>query len=172
MKQFSQSEFKQFCDISNIDLPDSNLDIGRDLFFKDIIHRTIVLHISKSDQHVYLFDLISSILSLDSSWILVPRYQYKKDFKLFNTQYTNEFLTFDRADIKDICEYLIRYLDKLCVVSDDLYLVSQSGDVIVRYDHHIYVSGLTIYINNIIKSNKLLIGLNTLGAELELYFED
>jgi len=58
------------------------------------------------------------------------------------------------------------------VVSDDLYLVSQSGDVIVRYDHHIYASGLTIYINNIIKSNELLVGLNTLGTELDLYFED
>jgi hypothetical protein len=48
---------------------------------------------------------------LDSSWILVPRYQYKKDVKLFNTQYADEFLAFDRADIKLIIPISSKDLD-------------------------------------------------------------
>lgn len=57
-------------------------------------------------------------------------------------------------------------------MTDDLFLVSRSGNIIVSYDHHAIDGGLSIDLNDLNATGILLQKLNDFGAELELYYRN
>ena len=54
----------------------------------------------------------------------------------------------------------------------DLYVLSKNGNVLITWDHHTADEGLRIELHSISDASRLLVSLNELGAELDLYYSD
>ena len=57
----------------------------------------------------------------------------------------------------------------LGATSADLYSLGASGKALVTWDHHATDEGLRIELRQVDDSNRVLISLNELGAELEVF---
>lgn len=172
MKILSHSDFQNFCVQSGIEFPNSKSvkKIGKYLSFKIGPKRTVVIHIVESDSGEYLTRLFQAVLSVETTWILSSRVRYRGDVNFGDLKLNQEVITVTNSDKNIFSKFLFEYLHKLRSVSDDLFIVGHSGNVIIKYDHHIFSDGLDIYMNDIKKTSKLLKSLNELGAELNLYY--
>lgn len=170
MNVIKKSEFFEFCAKSKIEIAGSHLSIGNELSFQGSPWRTVVVYFAKSDFPAYFSELFLTVLKIESSWIFFPRYSYYDGFKIHGNQYHDEALSFDRSELESFRDILVDYREadnyyKGC----DLYVISESGDILITYDHHLEDTGLRIFLNDIEKTGKLLVALNALGAEVELY---
>lgn len=170
MNIIKKSEFFEFCAKSKIEIADSNLNIGQYLSFKDSPWRTLVVYAIRNDIPTYLQELFLTILETESSWLLCPRYRYHGGLNHHGNQYHDEILSFDCSELNSLRDILVDYWEarNFCY-GDDLYIISESGDILISYDHHLEDTGLIIFLNDIEKTGKLLVVLNTLGAEIQLY---
>jgi len=57
----------------------------------------------------------------------------------------------------------------LGATSADLYSLGTSGNALVTWDHHTADGGLTVELRRVDDSNRLLLSLNEIGAELEVF---
>ena len=169
MKIIDKAKFRDFCENSNIDLPDRKLNIGRELTYRDSPLRTIVIHVVESDSNKYILKLFDTILSIERFWILTPRFTYNDRLKIRGVKYQEESITFEPSEKEELCEYLLNHRDNLRSIVDDLYLLGESGNVIMLYDLHMEADGLPIFLNDISQAGKLLLNLNSLGAEFEVF---
>ncbi len=172
MKIIDQSKFQDFCEKSNIAIPDPKLNIGKELTYRDGPLRTIVIHVVESDSNEYIFKLLDAILSIERFWILTPRFIYHDQLKIRGVQYQEESITFDPSEKEELCAYLLHHRNNLRSISDDLYLLGESGNVIMPYDHHMEADGLPIFLININQAGKLLLSLNSFGAEFEVFYSN
>lgn len=149
-------EFSEICDRAGIKISAPSLGIGRELTYLSGARRTIIVHFAESDFPDFWKKSLFNIFSLKPSWILINRYG---DFD------GQRFLTTE-------LDHFVKVLaEKYIVVSqtyDDLYIVSDDGQMIVSYSHSMLEEGLVLFISNIDLAGEALVCLNALGSELEL----
>lgn len=170
MKPIEDKIFKQICDDNGIVIPDGKLGIGKDIHFDRGPLRTLVIYFGKEDYPDYLCNILTIIMDLDDSWLLIPRFFIPTVFKI-NDQYNRySSFSFEKQEFELLIDTLAKYRSDLCCISDDIYLLSHCGKIILKYDHHFQNDGLAVFINDIEISNKLLLSLNKIDTELELFY--
>lgn len=156
MSDISTEQLNKFLAKAGIAVAGSELDIGHELSFRNGPTRTIVIHFAESDFPVHFKKTMETILSVEPRWFLVPR----------ESVYMASF--FKNGELSLLIDRLISHLPSLTNVGEDLYLVGESGSIIVFYDHHFKEDGLEIDFSDIEKAGFLLSQLNELGSEVEL----
>jgi hypothetical protein len=149
-------EFSEICDSAGIKIPAPSLGIGRELTYLSGARRTIIVHFAQSDFPGVWKNSVFKILSLKPSWILINRFG---DFE------GQKFLTTELDNFVDVLA------EKYIAVSktyDDLYIVSDDGQMIISYSHSMLEEGLVLSTSNIDLAGEVLVCLNALGSELEL----
>jgi|GEM_PF-3446105 len=172
MEIIDNSKFTSFCDEHGIHLPDKKIGVGRYPSFKPEALRTINVHLLKSDIPDYLLELLKIILKVENEWILSSKFRYIKKLNGLAELANVDAVIFERREQREICDYLSILLNYIRCLTDDLFLLSKSGNIIIRYDHHVISDGLSISLNDINMAGSLLLGLNEMGVELELFYYD
>jgi hypothetical protein len=172
MKTITLSELSDFCSGASISIPKSDVGIGNDLSFFDCPARTVVIHFSETDVPDYLQKILNIIFSVDRAWLLVPRFQFQPDWNIPNTTENDAAILFESNAITELSTLLVKRLQYIKSFTEDLFIISGSGNLLMRFDHHFLDEGLDLYVKDIKKSNQLLVALNDIGSELEVYYNN
>jgi hypothetical protein len=148
------------------------LGIGREISYVDTPRRTIVVHFAKSDAVEYVRSVMSRILDADEEWLLLSRYGSVSDLGLLTPASNSAAISFAQAEQPALVEYLCTRPTNAGSISADLYLLSRKGNSLVTWDHHTADEGLVVHLKSIADTNRLLVSLNELGAELEVFYCD
>lgn len=170
MKTLTISELSDFCSRANILIPKPDVGIGNDLSYCEYPVRTVVVHFSETDIPDYLLKILNSMFSLDQSWLLVPRFKFQSDWNIPRTTENYAALVYENDDITQLSTILLKRLEYIKSFTEDLFIISGSGHMIMRFDHHFLDEGLDLYLKDIKTSNRLLVTLNNIGTELEIYY--
>jgi hypothetical protein len=132
--------------------------------------RLVVVHFAESQSSEYISGVFAQVLALDKTWYIVPRYGSVSDLDFSSDVRDAAALNADQTDTERLLSFLLNYFEALQKMrGNDLYLLAGTGQIIVAYDHHSPDEGLAIYLNDVLLSGQLLMSLNKLGAELELF---
>jgi hypothetical protein len=134
--------------------------------------RAIVVRFGSTDGSDYIADTVSIILSSQDSWLLIPRYGPAAQLSSLTTIPEAEALSFGANERGQLCTYLCTRDMTMGSVSQDIYVVSANGNTMVTWDHHTHDEGLRIDLRDVKESSRLLVELNTFGAELEAFYSD
>jgi hypothetical protein len=145
---------------------------GRALTWRDSPLRTVVIYVGDKISREHLSRLVSVVLSSQGSWLLIPRWGPAAKIGLPSVPPDAEALVFGGAELEQLCTYLCTRNMDLRSASCDVYLVGASGTVFVIWDHHTSDEGLQLSLWDVDESSRLLAKLNTIGAELELFYDD
>lgn len=156
MPNKSTEQLSEFLMNSGITVASPELAIGHEMTFLSGPKRTVVVHFAETDFPVHFKKTIEAILSIEAGWFLVPR------------EGTFEASSFKKRELSLLIDQLISHLPHLTNVGEDLYIIGESGEVLVSYDHHFKDEGLGIGFSVIEKAGLLLVVLNELGCELDL----
>ena len=172
MNALNQAEVQEFFAKVGITAADPHLNIGRQLTYRTSPRRIIVIHFGPADSLDYIARVVSTVLSSQDSWLLIPRYGPTSKLALSTAFPKAEALSFDVADRGQLCNYLCTRDMNIGSVSSDLYVVSGDGNVIITWDHHTQAEGLRIDLCDVRESSKLLTEMNNMGAEMEVFYSD
>lgn len=167
MRAIYSQEFSELCKKHGIQI-DPSLCIG----FSVGPLRTIVIHFARADFSEHFKKILSVVCSLDNAWVLAPPPGLRPDQRFPFADDKPEAILFEQTEIAILSDLLASHLEKMLRESDDLYLIGGKGTIIASYDHHIFNEGLTLFINDIETAGQLLLKLNTVGAELEVYYNN
>ena len=167
MEPISQDSLQAFLARAEVKVADPSLQIGRELSFVPPPARTVVVHLGEASAHVA--KLLSIVLSLDDVWFLVPRHGSASDLGLVEARAAVAAVAFAPSERTFLARYLCERPMHLGATSADLYSLGASGKALVMWDHHATDEGLRIELRQVDDSNRVLISLNELGAELEVF---
>ncbi|KGF71547.1 hypothetical protein DO97_17730 [Neosynechococcus sphagnicola sy1] len=153
----NQSEFADICSRAGIAIADPSLNIGRELTYLDNPARTIVIHFLESDFPETWKSTMEGILKLEPEWILVNRH---------GTFQAKQFLS---VEIDSLIDQMIKSYPKISREGHDQYLVSTNGTILISYDHHMFDDGLALYATDVHVTSTILVRLNEMGSEIELF---
>jgi len=162
---------RQFLARTGIRVSDPERGVGRELIYRDRARRTVVVYVGENISREHVARIVSVLLSSQDSWLLIPRYGPASSLGFGSVPPEADALVCRAAERDDLCAYLCTR-DMHSSVSCDLYLVGASGTVLVTWDHHTSVDGLEINLGDVDETGSLLAKLNTIGAELELFYCD
>ena len=77
---------------------------------------------------------------------------------------------FKPPDRQKLVEYLCTRPMDIGGFSADLYVLSTRGNVLLTWDHHTASEGVTIELCEVSQATQLLVALNELSAELDVYY--
>ena len=169
MKPVDIDQLQAFLSNARIATADPSLKIGRELSYAEPPIRTVVIHFGEADTKTYISKVVSIILELEDEWFLIPRYGTASDLHLIENGRFAAIL-FRPPDRQKLVEYLCTRPMDIGGFSVDLYVLSTSGGVLLTWDHHTASEGLTIQLCKVEQATQLLVALNELGAELEVYY--
>ena len=153
----TESDFMEICSRSGISIPDPLLGIGLELTYRDDPARTIVVYFLESDFPETWKMTMGAVLQLKPQWLLVSRYG------------PIDARQFEEEELSNLLDFLVEIQTKVSKESDDKYLISKDGKVLISYDHHMFEDGLAIYTNDVPFTSAVLCSLNELGAEIQLF---
>lgn len=157
MIETNYEQIENLCASSGMAIAASNLNIGREITYRDAPDRTIVIHFISADFPNVVRNTISAILELDNNWYFVYRYGSQSVSKFKSTE--------NNAAI----QLLLSEWPSVESEGNDIYLVGESGAIFISFDHHLIENGMPIYLSDINLAGKLLSLLNNLGAEFEAF---
>ena len=170
MKAISNTELAAFLVEAQIHRADPNLRIGRQLTYAADPLRVVVVHFGESESPEYIEGIFRNVLAIDESWFITPRYGSVSDFGIAEVQHDAAAILAVRVDAERLITFLYNRFEALQTMEgNDLYLVAGTGQILVTYDHHSPDEGLAIHLNDIAKTSQLLVILNEMGAEMELF---
>jgi hypothetical protein len=170
VRHVSPPEFHDFLVKSGIRSADPKLGIGHEMSFVNDPLRLVVVHFAKNESSEYISGVFTHVLALDKTWYIVPRYGNLADLHLSGDVRDAAALHADQTETEGLLLFLVNHFEALQKMrGNDLYLLAGTGRIIVAYDHHSPDEGLAIYLNDALLSGQLLMSLNQLGAELELF---
>jgi len=172
MEIVSQERYQEILGQANIGLADERLHIGRELSYQPPPLRTVVVHFAEQDTEQYLYAAVLRILELADEWLLMPRYGFASDLGLLKSSSDMAAISFGSFEKTQLASYLCGREMEIGAVSTDLYILSATGHILVVWDHHTADEGIKIQLCCIDDASRLLVALNELGAELELYYAD
>lgn len=170
MTPVTEKEFHAVLGLGSLKESDPGIGIGREMSFVDNPQRHIVVHFGKNDLMQYWREVTDRILTLEQVWLLVPRYGDVTGLHLLGEGIGGAAVRFTGTERSTLSNYLCTRSMDLGSVSTDLYVLAESGKILVTWDHHTEDEGLSIQFRGISDATKLLVSLNELGAELELFY--
>ena len=170
MEPISILQLKAFLSEAGIAVADPSRGVGRELSYPEPAMRTIVVRFGKSDTEDYVFAVVSMILQLEAEWLLTPRHGTASDLGTIESVSNCGAILFGGRERQKLVEYLCAAPMKIGQVSSDLYMLSTSGNVLLTWDHHTSSEGLNVQLCQVEQASQLLVALNELGAELEVYY--
>ncbi len=172
MEQIAIAQFEAFLSRAEIAVADPIHRIGRQLSYKRPPLRTIIVHFGESDIPDYVSAVVRTVLETEKDYFLTPRYGKASDLGLIEDAIEFTAILFAERDRPRLVEYLCTRPMAIGRVSTDLYVLSATGNVLLTWDHHTASEGLTIELCKVGQASQLLVALNELGAELEVYYAD
>jgi hypothetical protein len=137
--------------------------IGRCLSHTPHAKRTIVVQLGEDTADEDASAAVRCILQACGDWIFIERHVKTVPVEQAAWRYGQE----ER-------ESLINNLGPVTTISpgrsSDLYLLSGDGKVLVVWDHHTCVEGLAVAFNDTEKSGEVLLSLNHVGTEMDIYY--
>ena len=170
MNTLTLAELHQFLASVALNIAAPERGVGRELSYRPSALRTVVIHFGPDDSSDYVREVVSILLSFDDSWLLMARHGSASQLGDLTTQDDAEALTFASAERHRLCDYLCTREMRLGSVSQDVYVLSEDGNMLVTWDHHTEDEGLQVDLRDVERANELLVALNTLGAEVEVFY--
>jgi hypothetical protein len=143
---------------------------GQQLRFRGNPRRVIVVHLAETDSPEYCIDVVARMLETDDEWMLITRYGSIADLGLLSGAADAEALSFAADERTALATYLCRRSTGLSAVSADLYVAGRRGQALVTWDHHSADEGISMELQSVTDAGRLLVSLNELGVELELFY--
>ena len=169
MEPISTPQLEACLSGAGIAVADHSLHIGENLSYTEPPLRTVVIHLDESDTQMYVSKVISIILELEKEWFLIPCYGTASDLHLIESG-GGAAILFLPPDRQKLVEYLCTRPMDIGGFSADLYVLSTSGNILLTWDHHTASEGLAVQLCKVDQATQLLLALNELGAELEVYY--
>src|SRR6476620_3953237 len=74
MDALNDEQLHAFLARVNVPAADSGRGIGRELSYRPLPLRVVVIHFGESDSHEYISRVVSVVLSAREAWVLIPRH--------------------------------------------------------------------------------------------------
>jgi hypothetical protein len=113
---------------------------------------------------------ISRVLELAREWLLLPRNGSASELDLYPSQLSLGAIVFTAEERQMLGEYLCGRENDADAILPDLYTLSAGGDVMVTLNRDPEEHRINVQLQSISDGAGLLVSLNQLGAELELYY--
>ena len=171
MEPITETRLRQLFTRAHIEAADVTAGIGQELRYRDNPRRVIVIHLAETDSLEYRIELVSRVLEMDEEWVLITRYGSIGDLGLLPGVDDAAGLSFEAVERQALATYLCSRSTHLAAISADLYVLGSSGNALVTWDHHSADEGITVDLQSVSDAGRLLVSLNELGAELELFYQ-
>jgi len=155
---------------AGIERADPSGRIGKHLAYRPYPIRTIVIYLSEKDDNAYAEQVVLTVLNVSEDWLLVPRYGGAEDLGVMEMRGHAEALLYQSQERPALARYLATRSIDLAEASADLYALSGNGRILVTWDHHTADEGLSVSLLDIDTASGLLVSLNALGAEMEVFY--
>ena len=170
MESVDSDSFRRILEGAGLKAADPAGNIGRCLSFIRSPARTIVVQLGDAADR--RSRLTSAVLSIADRWLLTPRYGSVAALDLLSDKAASTAaISFASSERAGLGSYLCERPMDLWEASADLYFLTPSGDVLVTWDHHTADECLTVQLCKVDDSNRLLVALNEIGADLEVSYE-
>jgi hypothetical protein len=170
MKPATADSCRALLERSGIVTAAPHLGIGNELHYAAGARRTVVVQFGDADTSSYLGEVAMVVLGLEDEWFLMTRYGEPADLGLIACEEAGA-IACPATSCHVLAEYLSTRPGGAGEISADLYVLSQSGEILITWDHHTASDGLQIQLLDIGKTSRLLVALNELGAEFEVYYD-
>jgi hypothetical protein len=170
MTPLSEKEFRLVCDRGGVTRAAPDLKIGRELSLGGAPLRQLVVYIGDKVSDSYREAVTNAVFSVESGWLLFPRYGNIGDLGLLDVESEGAAIRFSEGELASLSTYLRSRPVAPWRSTADLYVLSESGQILMTWDHHSYDEGLSICFRQVPTATKVLGELNELGAELEVFF--
>jgi hypothetical protein len=172
MQPLSFEEVDRILLSAAIGVASPSLGIGRELKFHQCPRRIVVVRFADEESLEYLLAVTSRVLELDKKWVLLTRYGSAADLELYPSKLPLGGIAFDGSAKGELAEYLCTRATNAGSTEADLYVLSGKGTALLTWDHHTAQDGLHVEFQSVSDATRLLVSLNQLGAELEVYYSD
>ena len=169
MKSATETRLQELLARAQIDVAADTARLGKELTFRSGPRRTVVIHLGDTDSREYCIELITRVLALDTDWLLLTRYGSVADLGLMPGLADAAAVEFSESGRAALAQYLCTRSTRLSEISADLYVLNSSGEVLVTWDHHSADEGISVSLQSVAAAGRLLVSLNDLGAELEVF---
>jgi hypothetical protein len=169
MKSVTATRLHELLARAQIDVSADTANVGKELIYRSGPHRTIVIHLGETDSREYCIELFTRVLALDADWLLLTRYGSVADLGLMPDVEDAAALEFSGSERAALATYLCTRSTRLSSISADLYVLDSNGEVLVTWDHHSADEGISVAFQSVATAGRLLVSLNELGAELEVF---
>jgi hypothetical protein len=170
MKPVTETQLRELFDRAQIDAAAATAGIGRQLSYRRYQPRGIVIHLAEADPPEYCIELMSRVLEADDEWVLITRYGSIAGLGLMPGVHDAEALSFAATERHALATYLCSRSTGLDSISADLYVLGGKGETLITWDHHSADEGVDVALQSVSDAGRLLVSLNELGVELELFF--
>jgi hypothetical protein len=143
---------------------------GQQLRFRGTSPRVIVIHLAETDSPEYCVDVVTRTLEIDDEWMLITRYGSVANLELMSGAEDAAAFSFAAEERIALASYLCRRSTALSSISADLYVAGRRGLALVTWDHHSADEGISVELQSVTDAGRLLVSLNELGVELELFY--
>ena len=171
MKPVTKPDFSAL--ISSAGIREPGLEEWRpwELWFDPPPARTIFVHLAPDEPLAYVRDVTNIVLQAEEQWLLAARHASPTALGLLSDAPAWAVL-FESSERASLADYLCTRSMAIGEPSCDLYVLSGSASTLVTWDHHTADDGLSIQTRAAGVATELLVSLNQLGAELELFYRN
>jgi hypothetical protein len=169
MESLAEARLRELLVRAHIDVAAASAGVGRELTHRAGPRRVIVIHLADSDSQEYRVELMSRVLALDEEWVLLTRYGSVADLGVMTGAEGAAGFVYQAHERTLLAAYLCSRSTALSSVSADLYVLGCGGDALLTWDHHSADEGISVAFQSAATAGRLLVSLNELGAELEVF---
>lgn len=172
MRLISSEYLDQLLFRAKIRVSDTSLGIGRELSYLENPCRIVVIHVLEDEPLEYVSAVMACILEIDKEWLLLTRYGSVCDLGLLSGNTNAAAISFSKDEQPAFIEYLCTRLTDAGLVSADLYVLGENGKTLVTWNHHTADEGIVIQLRSVADTTRLLVSLNELGTELDVFYSE
>jgi len=170
MEPIPQDRYFAILKAAGIERADPSGRIGKQLVYRRYPIRTIVIYLGEEDGNGHAEQVALTVLNLAENWLLIPRYGGAEDLGVMEMRGHGEAILYQAQERPILARYLATRPIDLAEATADLYALSSDGKILVTWDHHTADEGLSVNLLDIDTAGRLLVSLNVLGAEMEVFY--
>jgi hypothetical protein len=172
MRQITNEHLNQLLSRAGIQVADPILNIGRELSYLENQRRIVVVHLAEPEKLEYASAVMARILEMDEEWLLLIRYGSVSDLGLLPECSDATAISFSNGERSALVNYLCTRSTDIGSISADLYTLGEKGETLVTWDYHATDDGIIVKLQSVADTSRLLVSLNELGAEFEVFYND
>jgi len=161
---------------AGIEIADTNLGIGRQLTSITSHPRIVNITLDKNENPdaeinlAYIITILETLLSVEDQWLLLPRYGSVTDLIPNESTPAPLSILFDPSERDQLVGLLCQLYNSGEMIHYDVYILGHNCQVMAAWDHHVFQDGMSVRLNNVEQSNRLITSLNAIGAEFNVYY--